>query len=141
MKTNVMYYHTSDLNGPKILTQCDDEASAARAMREIAMRPAGATIIESADGIDVYCDGYGFSYFLEAADAQPAEPASAASLLTPEQDRKVANLIAAGTPHRRAIRIVTTGSFGTGLLRPDIMRRLGRIIAQYEADHNLAPAA
>lgn len=143
MKTNVMYYHTSDHNGPKILTQADDAETAARYMREIAIRPAGALIVEAADVIDVYCAGYGFSYFLEPAEAQAEpQPAPAAdALTTPEQDRKIATLIAAGTPHRRAIRIAVTNNHGTGLLTPALMRYLGKVIAQYEAAHHLAPAA
>jgi len=66
---------------------------------------------------------------------------NAQQYMTPEQEQAVAKHVAHGMPHRQAIKLVVANVRTTGLLNAKLMQHLGRVIRQYEAEHNLKPAA
>lgn len=58
-------------------------------------------------------------------------------LITQAQEKAIERHIAQGMPHRQAIKLVVANVHTTGLLNMKLMKRLGRVIREYESSRNL----
>jgi hypothetical protein len=69
MKTNVMFYHTSDKT-PSVVAQCETKGEAVEEMKRLAKevrKPYNCTVIKSDGRIEFRCSTYGFAYYTEQA--------------------------------------------------------------------------